>query len=87
MIPNLNAAAMIPMGDVAGTASAVIGTISILGGAIVGATIDAAYDGTIIPLATAAAVGCALASGFYVWADRDWDHATQSSERTDSRNR
>ena len=83
LIPNLNAAAMIPMGDVAGTASAVIGTVSILGGAIVGATIDAAYNGTIIPLATAAAVGCALASVFFVWADRVWDSATHPTEPID----
>jgi DHA1 family bicyclomycin/chloramphenicol resistance-like MFS transporter len=80
LIPNLNAAAMIPMGDVAGTASAVIGTISILGGSVVGAIIDIAYNGTIIPLATAAAVGCAIAFLFYVRADRVWDATIHPAE-------
>ena len=77
LIPNLNAAAMIPMGDVAGTASAVIGTISILGGALVGAIIDVSYNGTIIPLATAGALGCAIAFAFLLWADRVWDLAVE----------
>lgn len=76
MIPNLNAAAMIPMGRSAGTAAAVIGTISTLGGAVVGAAIDAAYDGTIIPFATAGALGCAIAFGFYLWADSAWEAET-----------
>lgn len=72
IIPNLNAAAMIPMGASAGTAAAVIGTISMLGGAVVGAIIDFAYNGTIIPFATAGALGCALALVFYSRADRVW---------------
>jgi DHA1 family bicyclomycin/chloramphenicol resistance-like MFS transporter len=84
LIPNFNAAAMIPMGEVAGTASAVIGTVSILGGASIGAAVDLAYNGTIIPLATAAAVGCTLAFVFYVWADRGWESATQSTEPVDT---
>ncbi|MCL1600303.1 MAG: multidrug effflux MFS transporter [Actinomycetia bacterium] len=73
LIPNLNAAAMIPMGNVAGTAAAVTGTITILGGATVGAIIDRAYNGTIIPLATAGLIGCAVAIAFFVWAERTWD--------------
>lgn len=81
LIPNLNAAAMIPMGDVAGTAAAVIGTISILGGALVGAIIDAAFDGTIIPLATAGAIGCTIAIVFYVWTDRVWEREIQPASR------
>ena len=77
LIPNLNAAAMIPMGHVAGTAAAVMGTISILGGASVGALIDVSYDGTIIPLATAGLLGCAVAFAFFVWAERAWDEPSQ----------
>ncbi|MFV1998730.1 MAG: hypothetical protein ACC654_00045 [Acidimicrobiia bacterium] len=77
IIPNLNAAAMIPMGDVARTASAVIGTISILGGALAGAIIDVSYNGTIIPLATAGALGCAIAFAFYLWADRVWEREVE----------
>ena len=51
--PNLNSAAMMPMGHIAGTAAAVIGSISTLGGAAIGAAIDRAYDGTILPFAVA----------------------------------
>jgi MFS transporter, DHA1 family, multidrug resistance protein len=50
LIPNMNSAAMIPMGSVAGTASAIIGTVATAGGALLGAVIDRAYDGTVGPL-------------------------------------
>lgn len=79
MIPNLNAAAMIPMGESAGTAAAVIGTISTLGGAMVGAIIDSAYNGTILPFATAGALGCAAAFAFYLWADGVWEREVEPS--------
>jgi DHA1 family bicyclomycin/chloramphenicol resistance-like MFS transporter len=77
LIPNLNAAAMVPMGQVAGTAAAVMGTVTILGGATMGAVIDIAYNGTIIPLATASLIGFALAFAFFIWAERVWDEASQ----------
>jgi DHA1 family bicyclomycin/chloramphenicol resistance-like MFS transporter len=77
LIPNLNAAAMVPMGHVAGTAAAVMGTVTILGGASMGAVIDIAYNGTIIPLATASFIGFAIAFAFFIWADRVWDEASQ----------
>jgi len=51
--PNLNTLAMDPMGDMAGTASALIGTGQIGGGALIGSFIDRAYDGTVTPLAAA----------------------------------
>ena len=54
--PNLNSAAMMPMGHIAGTAAAVIGSISTLGGALIGALIDRAFDGTVLPFAIAGAV-------------------------------
>ena len=40
LIPNFNSIAMLPMGHIAGTASAVIGTISLAGGAFFGSIID-----------------------------------------------
>ena len=73
LIPNFHAAAMIPMGDVAGTASAVTGTIGTLGGALIGALIDASFDGTILPLATAAVIGSTVALAIYLWADQAWE--------------
>ncbi len=61
-IPNLNARAMEPMGDIAGLASAVNGAVLIGGGALLGAAIDRAYDGTVLPLAIAvSAIGAVVA--------------------------
>jgi DHA1 family bicyclomycin/chloramphenicol resistance-like MFS transporter len=73
VMPNLNAAAMMPMGRVAGTASAIIGSISILGGAAIGAAIDVAYDGSITPFAMAGAVLAGAGFLVYRWADAVWD--------------
>jgi DHA1 family bicyclomycin/chloramphenicol resistance-like MFS transporter len=53
LIPNLNARAMEPMGDIAGTASAINGSMLVGVGALIGAGIDRAYDGSVLPLATA----------------------------------
>lgn len=73
LIPNLNSAALIPMGALAGTAAAVIGTISTLGGALAGAAIDGAYNGTVMPLSIGLAAGAILAFGLFVWSDRVWE--------------
>jgi DHA1 family bicyclomycin/chloramphenicol resistance-like MFS transporter len=72
LIPNLNSAAMIPMGAIAGTASAVIGCAALLGGAVIGALVDRTFDGSITPFAVAgvlSAVGALLA---HRWADAAW---------------
>jgi DHA1 family bicyclomycin/chloramphenicol resistance-like MFS transporter len=52
LTPNCNAAAMTPLPHVAGTASAIIATITSAGGAILGAVASAAFDGTVRPFAT-----------------------------------
>lgn len=72
VMPNLHSAAMMPMGRVAGTAAAIIGSVSILGGAAIGAVIDAAFDGTITPFALAGVIVCFIAFLFYRWADAVW---------------
>lgn len=77
LIPNLNSAAMIPMGAIAGTASAVIGCAALLGGAVIGALLDRTFDGTITPLAAAgvlSAVGALLA---HRWADAAWEESVR----------
>lgn len=51
--PNLNAMALIPVGDIAGTASSVVGAVSLATGTIVGSLIDQQLDGSITPFATA----------------------------------
>lgn len=69
LIPNFNTIAMDPMKHVAGTASAVIGTLSTAGGAMLGAVLDRSFDGTILPLATGFAVLGLSALGLVLWAE------------------
>ena len=51
LFPNMNTIAMDPMGAVAGTAAAVIGLVSIAGGATLGSFIDRSIEGSVTPLA------------------------------------
>jgi MFS transporter, DHA1 family, multidrug resistance protein len=53
LIPNLNSAAMVPVGHVAGTAAAVFASVTTAAGAIVGARLDHAFDGTVNPFSLA----------------------------------
>ena len=53
LYPNLNSAAMTRVGHLAGTASAIITTMAMLVGSLVGSVIDHAFDGTVRPLAIA----------------------------------
>jgi len=82
LIPNLNAAALIPMGSVAGTASAVIGAISLLGGSVIGSFIDRSFNGTITPFAVSALGLGLVALAFSWWADRVWDSQTEDELST-----
>ncbi|WP_087003738.1 multidrug effflux MFS transporter [Rhizobium sullae] len=47
---NFNSLAMEPLGHVAGTASSVLGFMSTIGGALIGAAIGQAFDGTALPM-------------------------------------
>jgi DHA1 family bicyclomycin/chloramphenicol resistance-like MFS transporter len=49
LIPNCNTAAMTPLPHVAGTASAIIGTVTVAGGALLGSLASGAFDGTVRP--------------------------------------
>jgi DHA1 family bicyclomycin/chloramphenicol resistance-like MFS transporter len=69
MIPNVNAVALEPLGHVAGTASAVIGTMSLAGGALLGALIDRSISGTITPLVLGMVAYGLIAAGWITWAD------------------
>jgi DHA1 family bicyclomycin/chloramphenicol resistance-like MFS transporter len=71
LVPNMNAIAMVPMGEIAGTASAVIGTVSTAIGALIGSVIDRAYDGSVLPLSMAF-----LATGLVALAISRWAGAT-----------
>jgi DHA1 family bicyclomycin/chloramphenicol resistance-like MFS transporter len=56
LVPNCNTASMAPLAHVAGMASAVIGTISTAGGALLGSIVDSAYDGSVEPFTIGALV-------------------------------
>jgi DHA1 family bicyclomycin/chloramphenicol resistance-like MFS transporter len=49
-IPNARAIAILQLAEVAGTASAIIGSFSVLGAALLGALIDQLFDGTVTPM-------------------------------------
>lgn len=68
--PNLNSAAMVPVGHVAGTAAAVIGTVSMATGSVIGIFIDRAFDGTANPLTVTFFVSGALALVLAALAER-----------------
>lgn len=61
LIPNLNAAAMRPLGHVAGSAAAIFSSAPTIVGALLGAVVDNAFDGTITPMASAFLVSGAIA--------------------------
>lgn len=63
--PNIAAVVMAPFGDVAGSASALLGTIQFGVGAVAGALVGLCHDGTARPM-TFGIAACALAS-LIVW--------------------
>jgi DHA1 family bicyclomycin/chloramphenicol resistance-like MFS transporter len=70
LIPNFNTVAMTPMGHVAGTASAIIGTVSTAGGTLLGALFDRTFNGTITPLSIAFLSMGLAALAAVTWAER-----------------
>ncbi len=50
IMPNFNAMAMEPLGEIAGTAASFIGAVTTAGGAIIGWYIGGLYDGSYVPL-------------------------------------
>jgi DHA1 family bicyclomycin/chloramphenicol resistance-like MFS transporter len=70
LVPNLNSIAMLPMGHIAGTASAVIGTISLAVGSFFGAMIDRTYTDSAMPLLLAFLGFGIVALAIVVWTER-----------------
>lgn len=70
LIPNLNALAMANMAPVAGTASALIGGTQMLAGAGLGALVDQAYQGTVLPLWVGFAAYGLLSLATVTWTER-----------------
>lgn len=70
LIPNFNTIAMAPMASVAGTASSVIGAVQIAVGALLGALLDRAFDGTILPISIGFLGYGIVALALVLWAER-----------------
>lgn len=62
LIPNFNTLAMAPMGNMAGTASSVIGAFQLSVGALFGGFLDSLFDGSITPLAVGFCLSGVVAS-------------------------
>jgi MFS transporter, DHA1 family, multidrug resistance protein len=58
LMPNLNSAAMGPVGELAGTASALTGAVRMAGGAVLGTIITAGIDTSVTPFAIGMALMC-----------------------------
>lgn len=68
LTPTCYALGLRPMGELAGTASAVMGFVSTLGGSALAALVNAQIDGTVTPMAVGYVVYGSIAVGFLVWA-------------------
>lgn len=67
---NMNALAMQPMGHIAGTATAVQGTISTIAAALIGAGIGQSFDGTTVPLTAGFLAMGVVALSLMWWTER-----------------
>jgi MFS transporter, DHA1 family, multidrug resistance protein len=70
LIPNFNTVALAPMGHVAGTAAAIIGTVPTAVGALLGSLLDRAFDGTVLPVSVGFFGYGVLALLLVLWAER-----------------
>lgn len=65
--PNLNTLVLEPMGDVAGTASALIVTLTTASGAVLGALIDSQVTDAVTPMAIALLLSSMIIGGLLTW--------------------
>jgi len=79
MFGNFNALAMEPMGHIAGSAAAVVGSLSSLISVLIGTPIGRAYDGTVTPLVAGLSVLTVTALAVTKWADRGAERSTQAA--------
>jgi DHA1 family bicyclomycin/chloramphenicol resistance-like MFS transporter len=70
LIPDINAAAMRPLAEVAGTGAAILGMVSGTLGAVIGEVINRQFDGTITPLAIGFVVSSIVAIAAWRQAER-----------------
>jgi DHA1 family bicyclomycin/chloramphenicol resistance-like MFS transporter len=66
---NLNALAMQPLGHIAGTGAAVVGSLSTFISIVLGTIVGQSYDGTILPLVAGFAVYSSLSLAILYWTE------------------
>jgi DHA1 family bicyclomycin/chloramphenicol resistance-like MFS transporter len=69
-MPNFNTMAMEPLGDIAGTASSMIGFYTTIMGTIVGMVIGQAFNGTVLPLSVGFLATGVLSLVVVIWTER-----------------
>jgi MFS transporter, DHA1 family, multidrug resistance protein len=67
---NISAIALEPLGHIAGTASSLIGVVTLTIANVIAGLVGQAYDGTVVPLACAFGVGGLLASVAVFWTEQ-----------------
>lgn len=67
---NIGAIALEPLGHIAGTASSLIGVVTLTVANIIAGLVGQAYDGTVMPLAAAFGIGGLLASIAVLWTEQ-----------------
>jgi DHA1 family bicyclomycin/chloramphenicol resistance-like MFS transporter len=72
MFGNINAMAMQPLGHLAGTGAAVVGSISTLVSMLIGMLIGQSYDGTVLPLVVGMVVATGISIFVYRWAAAEY---------------
>ena len=70
LMPSLNTLALARLGDIAGTASATVGAVSWIGGALLGALIDSRISGSVTPFAVGMLLAGCGASAAVGWTAR-----------------
>jgi MFS transporter, DHA1 family, multidrug resistance protein len=76
IFPNVNSAAMMPVGHIAGTAAAIIGTVSTAIGALIGFAIDQALHDTVTPLIGSFVIAGVLSTALVFTASRHGPQGT-----------
>ncbi len=69
-MPNFNALALQPLGEIAGTASSFLGFYTTILGAFCGFLIGRAFDGSVLPIGIGYAVLGGLALAVVAWTER-----------------
>lgn len=67
---NIGAIALEPLGHIAGTASSLIGVVTLTIANVIAGLVGQAYDGTVVPLAAAFGIGGLLASVAVFWTEK-----------------